>query len=129
MKQIRLNVPDGIFEITQSIAISQNRSVEDFAAEALSRNIHEAMGQNLQSRKTTTCTADLLKGVDLTLHLSSGLYRLLEESAKADEDPSVEDWVVKMLQPNLIMMAEDEGSIVDFTTEDVNQIFEGEPEW
>jgi hypothetical protein len=123
MKQIRLNVLDGIFEITQSIAMSQNRSVEDFAAEALSRNIHEAMGQNLQSRKTTTCTADLLKGVDLTLHLSSGLYRLLEQCVEVDGCLSVEDWIIENLQPNMVCMAEQED--VDFTTEDIERLFEG----
>ena len=68
-----------------------------------------------------TNTTEAMK---VTLTLSPALYKIIEECAKLDEYPSVEDWIIDSLAPDLRWFAGQHEGPVDFTNKDINQIFE-----
>lgn len=59
MKRITLEVPDGVFKLVESMAMRENKTVEELAAEALSQRLTAIMDLKANDTDETTIAQDL----------------------------------------------------------------------
>ena len=125
MKTITIKVPEGVYKMAQSIALSQDRNIADIAADGLSDIIHSAMGQKASmcdGKETTTSVIDFVPTEKVTLNITPELHRLFAECARIEEEDSVSDWIISSLESVLVMFADQDP--VDFTRDEVKRIYE-----